>query len=133
MSSSDLQAAFEELRALLVKHGKGLAGYEECTGSKARGNKSAYHLYGKKLVSIQGRKAQQTYIAGIVLQKNFVGLYSMPIYSHPASFDLKPEGLGKALKGKSCIHVKTLTPDLLEEIEGVVVRGVELYREEGWI
>ncbi len=129
----NLDTIFETLKSLLIKYSREFDVKREILDSKAKVKKEQVHLYGKKIVSIiPSRKPQATYVSGIIKQKDFVGFYSMPIYSHPNSFVLSPE-LKKALKGKSCFHVKKLNPELLSELETVLKNGIELYRKEGWI
>jgi len=129
----DLIKIFASLTQLLEKHKKDLEAHETTIGSKARGNKPALHLYGKKKVSIVGRKPQQTYVVGIILQKNFVGFYSMPIYSHPKEFKIDNPDLIKFRKGKSCINVHYLNKQILQDIEQIIKQGIKVYKREGWI
>lgn len=39
----------------------------------------------------------------------------------------------KLLKGKSCFHVKVLTPELSAQIEEALQSGFALYRQRGWV
>jgi len=132
MAQTDLAQTFKQLKKLLNKHAKGLAKYDEYPGSQAKEKKPGLHLLGKREVSIAGRKPQPTYIVGIIQQKNSVGFYHMPVYSHPLKFKLSAT-LQQALKGKSCFHVKEATPEILSEVEGLIRDGIALYRKEGWI
>jgi len=128
----DLAQTFNQLKTLLDKHARGLAKHDEFLGSQARDHKPALHLYGRQPVSVAGRKPQPTYIVGIIQQKNFVGFYHMPVYSHPHKFRLS-EAMQQALKGKSCFHITEATPEVLAELEDLVVDGIALYKQEGWI
>ena len=102
-------------------------------GSRATRAKSSLYLYGKREVSIAGRKLQRTDVAGIIEQKHFTGLYFMPIYSYPKRFKLKNKTLSRALKGKLCFHVTRLDRILLRGIDRMIVQGIKLYKKEGWI
>ena len=57
----------------------------------------------------------------------------MPVY---AEADLKavfaPELL-KLLKGKSCFHIRKLTPELLDQVRSALQTGYEVYRARGWV
>lgn len=131
---NDLAPIFKKLQTLLKKHKKGLVEMNAVPNSVAKQKKDAYHLYGKKEVSIlEGRKPQQTYVAGIIMQKNFVGFYFMPIYSHRDQFDIQHPALKKALKGKSCFNIKEVDADILKELDRLLVQGKELYLKLGWI
>jgi len=102
------------------------------TGPKVT-DKRQYHLYGTKMVSIGRTPARPTYVVGIIQQKHAVGLYFMPIYSHPKEFsDLSPT-LRKMRTGKSCFNIRALTPEIEKEIGRMIRQGKTLYRRLGWI
>ena len=132
MVQTDLKQTFDELAKLLNRHAKGLAKYDACIGSQAKGSKPGLQLYGMKEVGIAVRKPQQTYVAGIIQQKSYVGFYHMPVYSHPGEFELNAK-MKKAKSGKSCFQIKTDAPVLLAEAEKLLVDGIRLYKGEGWI
>lgn len=125
-------SAFKEISALLRKNSKGLALRKTTIDPNAKIYKPALHLYGKKEIAIGNRKPQLTYVVGIIEQKHFTGFYSMPVYSHRKEFKLSPE-LGKTLKGKSCFNIRKLTPEILKELDGVIKKGIQIYKKEGWI
>lgn len=134
MKNEQLRRDFLALKKIIKKYNNGsLEARSAIIGSKAAALKEGFHLYGKKSVSIAGRKPQQTYIAGIILQKHFVGFYFMPIYSHPQLFKIKDPELQKFLKGKSCFNIKKFTPETKEELEDILKQGIALYRKEKWI
>ena len=83
---ADLQDVFDQLRRLLESHEPGLEWRDAYIGSQAKVKKPAYHLYGKEPVSVVGRKPEQIYFAGTVLNMNFVSLHFMPMYCHPDKF-----------------------------------------------
>ena len=96
-------------------------------------NKHYFDLWSNKPVVIDGRKKKEIFFAGLIIQKDYVGFYFMPIY---AETDLKsvfkPELL-RLLKGKSCFHIKKLDEELLRQIEAALKVGYELYRQRGWV
>ena len=59
--------------------------------------------------------------------------YFFPIYTHADQFENISEEARKALKGKSCFHIKKLSPDLETEIGRMVDLGVELYEKDDLI
>ncbi len=124
---------FGVLKNLLVKHSKGLYVRSSIIGSKVKSVKPAFHLYGKKKVSILGLPERQTYVAGIIMQKHFVGFYFMPMYSHPKEVPIKNELLKRAKKGKSCLNISTLDKAALKELALLLVKGIALYRKIGWV
>jgi hypothetical protein len=71
--------------------------------------------------------------ASLIVKKSYVGFYYMPIYAEPDGMrEFFGDDLLALLTGKSCFHVKRLTPDLSEQIADVLARGLKLYRERGW-
>ena len=37
------------------------------------------------------------------------------------------------LKGKSCFHIKKLTPEIREQVAEALARGYVLYEERSWV
>jgi hypothetical protein len=125
-ATTDLTLIFNHLRSLMKP-------YE--TGSvKARVDEEIrYDLWSEKKVVIEGRKRNDVYFAGLVIQRNYVGFYYMPVYvDEDLKAVFKPELL-KLLKGKSCFHVKKMDDQLSEQISDALRSGYDLYLERGWI
>jgi hypothetical protein len=94
---------------------------------------SKYDLWSFKDLEIDGRKRKEMYFAGLIIQSNYVGFYFMPIYTDTKLKDVfKPELLS-VLKGKSCFHIKSLNEKLINQIEGALKIGFQLYKKRGWI
>lgn len=130
---TDLEKIYQEIKEILQKNSQEFMETEEYLDSKAKIKKPGYHLYGTEEKSYYGRKPQQMYIAGVIQQKNYVSFYFTPIYSHAEEFkDISPE-LRKFLKGKSCFNINKTTPPLLEEIEHVLKKGIDKYKEIDWL
>ncbi len=57
----------------------------------------------------------------------------MPVYADgdPRTV-LGPELLATP-NGKSCFHLKHLTPELVEQIAAALAAGCRLYEERGWV
>jgi len=92
-----------------------------------------FDLWSPKPIVIDGRKKKEVFFAGLIIQKDYVGFYFMPIY---AETDLKPvvkPELLRLLKGKSCFHIKKLDEELLHQIEAALKVGYELYQQRGWV
>ena len=124
-TTTDLTAIFESLKALLAVYAPPL--------TPKRDEPGYYDLWSLNDLVIEGRKRREVYFAGLIIQKGYVGFYYMPVY---AETEIKaifaPELLG-LLKGKSCFHIKRLTPALLAQIEAALRAGYEMYRERGWV
>ncbi|MBD3215925.1 MAG: hypothetical protein GF311_25160 [Candidatus Lokiarchaeota archaeon] len=129
----NLDEIFLKIKHMLEKHSNDFYTAERYIDSKAKDKKPAYHVYGNKEVSLFGKDPQKTYIAGIIQQKNYVSFYFNPIYSHPDEFRNISPALNKFLKGKSCFNINNLSPSLLEEIESLLLKGIEKYKDIEWI
>ena len=95
---------------------------------------SHYDLWLIKNLVIEGRKRKEVdTFAGLIIQKGYVGFYFMPVY---AETDLKavfaPEACSKLLKGKSCFHIRKLTPELLGQVESALQIGYAVYQARWW-
>ena len=121
----DLSAIFTQLRELLQA-------YQAPLVSK-RDDASHYDLWSVKDLVIEGRKRKEVFFAGLIIQKNYVGFYFMPVYVVTQIKDIFAPELLKLLKGKSCFHIKKLDAQLLEQIEKALRAGFELYQQRGWV
>jgi hypothetical protein len=128
MAAAELQPIFERLKETLANYSPPLA--ERSGGIKG---KSDYQLWSEKDVVIDGRPRSEVYFAGVIAQKRYVGFYYMPVYTDPERKDLFEPELLRLLQGKSCFHVKRLDEELLVQIDDALARGLELYRERGWV
>lgn len=127
-----LSTVFEELSNLLRKHAEGLDLCTAIDNSKAKGNKPGLHLYSREKIAIPNRPLNRMYLAGIIMQKDYVGLYYMPIADDSKPLMLSP-ALKKTLKGKSCFHIKSLTPDMIKEIDSILASGKKDFQKRGWL
>lgn len=101
---------------------------------KLRGGKNGQAiLVSEKPVVIDGRKKDELWFAGALIQKGYVGFYYMPIYVNKKLKDIfKPELL-KCLKGKSCFHIKKNDPLIMDQIKESLKIGYNCYKDFGWI
>jgi hypothetical protein len=90
-------------------------------------------LWSDKEIEIDGRRRKDIFFCGLIIQKSYVGFYFMPLYANDdLSAVFGPELLA-ALKGKSCFHIKRVTPELKEQIEEALAAGWRLYEQRGWV
>lgn len=122
---TELKALFDELRPLLKAYQPPFA--------PKRDEAAYYDLWSFKAVEIEERKRKEVFFAGIIIQKSYVGFYYMPVYAEPDVKQFFSADLLKLLKGKSCFHIKKLTPELRLEIESALKRGFEMYQQRGWV
>ena len=124
----DLAATFDELHSLLKRYSPPFGAR---TGTVK--NKRDYNLWSEKQVIIEGRQCEEVAFAALIEQKGYVGFYLMPLYATPELNSSIPPRLMKLLKGKSCFHVKVLTPELVSDIKSALDEGRALYRKRGWV
>lgn len=94
---------------------------------------SKYDLWSFKNVEIAGRKRNEVYFAGIIIQSKYVGFYYMPVYTDTSLTEVfKPELL-TLLRGKSCFHIKKLDANLEDQIREALRIGYKLYQDRDWI
>lgn len=122
---TSLPETFNALKPLLVPYERSLV------------NRSAkpvnYELYSVRKIKVLGKDKDEMFFAGLMTKKDYIGFYFMPIYTHPSKFEDVPPELKKCLKGKSCFHIKKPDALVLKQIEDLLKKGYEVYREEGWI
>lgn len=94
---------------------------------------SKYDLWSFKDVEIAGRKRKEVYFAGLIIQSSYVGFYFMPVYIDTSLKEVFAPELLKLLKGKSCFHIKELTPQLERQVERALRKGFQLYKKRGWV
>ncbi len=97
-------------------------------------DKDSYGLWSEGDFEIFGRKRQEVYFAGIIMQKAYVGFYFMPIYSDPEVMrNVVSPRLRKCLKGKSCFYITRGDQEVMAEIKHVLAEGHKLYQQRGWV
>ena len=120
-----LVSIFEELKTYLTPYEK-----DSLTAKQSGGQ---YHLWSNKEIEVEGRKRNEVYFAGLLVQKGYVGFYYMPLYANPSlKNELKTELL-KCLKGKSCFHIKKLDDNLKSQIKDALETGYEYYKKLRWV
>jgi len=125
VKNPDLLPLFDEVKAIV-------AGYSDRLSVRVD-EPGRYELWSDKPIVIDGRSHKDVQFAAVIIQKHFVGFYFMPVYTHEeARAFFGPELLG-LLKGKSCFHLKQLTPELAGQIGSALDAGYRLYVDRGWI
>ena len=80
--------------------------------------------------ALQGKKmVDGFYFASVKPKAKDVRFYFFPCYTHADQFENLSQDLSKAKKGKSCFHIKYLTPSLRKEIKEIINKGIKLYKE----
>ena len=82
--------------------------------------------------AMQGKKkVDGIYFASVVPRPKDVRFYFFPTYTHKEQIGELPENLKKALKGKSCFHVKYMDDEFEDNIKELVETAVKLYQADG--
>ncbi|MEW6093701.1 MAG: DUF1801 domain-containing protein [Chloroflexota bacterium] len=121
----DLKQVFDTLKPRLEKYRPPLVPKTE--------NERYFDLWSFKDLVIEGRKRKEIFFSGLIIQKDFVGFYFMPVYVETEIKKIFSPELLKLLKGKSCFHIKKLTPELIQQVEEALHFGFSLYQERGWV
>src|SRR4030095_8400567 len=117
---------FEEIKKMLAPYKKG-------TMKLSGGFDAKVALVSKKPVEILGRKRDELWFAGALVQKGYVGFYFMPVYADVSIKKLiKPELLS-CLKGKSCFHIKKLDKEIFSQIQHALEVGYTAWVKRGWL
>ncbi len=84
--------------------------------------------------TMQGKKkVDGIYFASVMPKPKDIRLYFFPIYTHVDEFDGLSAELKKCLKGKSCFHIKKISPEMEVEIQALISKGFSLYERDGMI
>lgn len=121
----NLAITFAEIKLLLQPYAKSL--------TIRKDSKNHYELWSVKDITIAGRRKKEVYFGGITLYATYVGFYFMPVYSDPGLKDTIADEILGLLKGKSCFHIKVVTPDLKKQIRETLKQGYNLYQKKGWV
>lgn len=118
---TDLVEIFQTIRAEMQPYSS--------MGFTVRENSDvAYDLWSEKKVTIENKKKNELYFAGVILKEDHVS-FRMAYYEEA---DFHPSLL-KLLKDKSYFHIKELDDTLLHQISEALVAGFTLYKQNEWI
>lgn len=123
---TDFVEIFQTIRASLQPYAT--VGFSNRVNSE-----TSFDLWSDKNVVIEGKKRNEVFFASVMIQKEHVGFYYMPVYAEPDMKKIFNPNLLKLLKGKSCFHIKKLDDELMSEIEDALAAGFRLYKERGWV
>jgi hypothetical protein len=125
VKNPELIPLFEKLKKLLKPYEDGMFHKHNESGN--------YDLWSKKEIEIAGRKRKEVFFVGIIIQKHYVGLYYMPVYTDTDIKKVFKSELLSTLKGKSCFYIKKDDPVLMSQIKDALRIGYNLYKKRGWV
>jgi len=115
----------ETVIQLLKTHGKEL----KITADKPE----KFEMSGTKEVMQGKKKVDGHYFCTVLPKPKDVRFYFFPTYTHADKILPLPENLAKALKGKSCFHIKKWDDDMEKNLTELIKKGIKLYAEDGLI
>ena len=122
----ELVPIFESLKQLMLPYVKG-------TIQMAGGDGGQMSLVSKKAIEIEGRKKEEMWFAGLLVQKGYVGFYFMPVYCIKEIKSIIQPELLKCLKGKACFHINKADLAIYAQIADALKNGYEVYKQKGWV
>ena len=121
--TKDVKEIQERLIAILKEH-LGTLKVTADTADKFEVSGTIEAMQGKK-------KVDGIYFSTVVPKPKDVRFYFFPTYSHKDQLGELPENLQKALKGKSCFHIKYMDEELETNLKSMVSTSIELYQNDG--
>lgn len=117
----DFDALFTELRPLLAR--------DEPSLVVSRDDPGDFQVETTK----SGPSGTRMWFGAVQTRKRYVSVHVMAVYSHPDLLAGISDELRARMQGKSCFNFtpKNASPELLEELSGLVDRGLERYRADG--
>jgi hypothetical protein len=96
-------------------------------------SETAVEIAGCKEVMQGKQKVDGFYFSSIVPKQKDIRWYFFPIYTHVDAFNDLSDELKKCKKGKSCFHIKKMSSEMEAEIEQMMKKGLEFYKNDGLI
>lgn len=120
---TDINEIRQKLIAILKEH-SGVLKVTMDTEAKFEVSGTIEAMQGKK-------KVEGIYFSSVVPKPKDVRFYFFPTYTHKEQLGELPEDLKKALKGKSCFHIKKMDDAFENNLKELVKKAVGLYQEDG--
>ena len=122
--TKDLNEIRSFLQTILKKHKSVLKATTD-TDEKYEVSGTIEAMQGKK-------KVDGIYFATVNPKPKDVRFYFFPLYTHREQIvDSLSEELKKALKGKTCFHIKSISDDMKKEVDDLVSTGIKLCQKDG--
>lgn len=123
----------DDKTALFLQMKKMLKLYEKGTLIPRHDDDRYYDLWSEQRVIIADRPRKEVFFAAVIMQKDYVGFYFMPVYSDTDILEFFPQELLACKKGASCFHIRKWDERILKQMEEVLLHGYRLYEARGWI
>jgi hypothetical protein len=131
----DLDAVYDELVRRLSAHEDDFRVSDNTTDAntaRSRKDEAASDPGSYLLLGAPSEKYPDGQVfAGLRKGKRYVSYYLFSVYLEPGQLDgISPE-LRRRMQGKSCFNFTQVDEALFDELDGLTVRGRELYAERG--
>jgi hypothetical protein len=125
VKNEELLPLFAEVKVLLAPYAGRL--------TSRRDEPGYFDLWSEKDIVVAGRRRTSVFFCAVIIQKSYVGFYFMPLYADDDRCLVFGPDLLATLKGKSCFHLKRLTPAVKAQIASALAAGSRLCEERGWV
>lgn len=121
--TKDLQEINAALQKILLKH-EGVL--------KTKSTHEGHLEVSGTVEAMQGKqKVDGIYFASVVPKPKDVRFYFFPLYTHKDGLEnLVTPDLQKALKGKTCFHVKSLTDEMIADFQRITDEAIVLFQND---
>ena len=117
-TQSDLAAVFDRLKPLLQQCAAGLIVTED--------GPAGYSLN----TQFSERWKKELYFGAVLIKKNYVSYYLMPVYMYPDLLDGISPALRKRMQGKSCFNFAVIDDVLFTELAALTESCLQRCRAE---
>lgn len=130
MSEKELAETYQSLKKKITPYEKKL--------KVAMDRPHRYDLCGDKVYNVTSERTGKTSqkkdaaFVSIIMQKDYVGFYFMPIYYHKGLMDEFSEAMNKRLKGKCCFHFKK-PQEVDREVDKLLKKGFAMFKENNFV
>ena len=79
------------------------------------------------------KNGKPLFFGAVQIRKNYVSYHLMPVYVFPDLLNGISPDLERRMQGKSCFNFKQANSALFDELAGLTARGLDRYREAGYV
>lgn len=78
------------------------------------------------------KNGRELYFGGVIIRKNYVSFYLMPVYMYPDLLEGTSEGLRQRMQGKSCFNFTKYDRPLIRDLAMLTKISFERLKNEGY-
>jgi hypothetical protein len=121
MPENNFPSLFARLQALLAPYAPSLNVIDDAPGK--------YYLE----TGYSEKWKKPLFFGSVIVQKNYVSYYLMPVYMFPDLLEGTSPALKKRMQGKSCFNFKQVDEVLLTELEALTQKSFTRFQQEGLV